>query len=206
MQRPQSISQPPPGVGGGRPNRPGVGVGIGIGAERPLIVLEPPPGAGGGRPNRPGEGVGIGIGAERPLMVLDPPPGVGGGRPNRPGVGVGFGTLGTHVCRIEAPATRPLFCEARAKKGAAGRTLSAAEPLCLYDNIATYLSDISGRSVGEGVPALRPDMTLRSGRSYLSYTRIMVQQARAERRRRGARGVRGPRALAEELGCIQSFS
>ena len=34
----------------------------------------------------------------------------------------------------------------------------------------------------------------------------MVQQARAERRRRGARGVRGPCALAEELGRIQSFS
>ena len=49
-------------------------------------------------------------------------------------------------------------------------------------------------------------MSIGSGRPYLSYTRIMVQQARAERRRRGARGVRGPRALAEELGRIQSFS
>ena len=55
---------------------------------------------------------------------------------------------------------------------------------------------------GEGAPPRRPHMALGSGRSYLSYTRIMVQRARAERRRQGARGVRGPRALAEELGSL----
>ena len=54
------VLEPPPGAGGGRPNRPGEGVGFGIGAERPVMVLEPPPGVGGGRPNRPGEGAGFG--------------------------------------------------------------------------------------------------------------------------------------------------
>ena len=125
VQRPQSISKPPPGVGGGRPNRPGVGVGFGILAERFHTAAK----------------------------HFKPPPGVGGGRPNRPGAGVGTGSLVTHVCRIKADATRPLFCEGRAKKGAAGRTLSAAERLSSYDNIATYPSDLWGRSTGVGAPA-----------------------------------------------------
>ena len=47
-------------MGGGRPNRPGGGVGIGIVAERCRRVFKPPPGVGGGRPNRPGVGVGSG--------------------------------------------------------------------------------------------------------------------------------------------------
>ena len=106
-QRPQSISKPPPGVGGGRPNRPGAGVGIGILAERCSRVFKPPPGVGGGRPNRPGAGVGIGIVAERCSRVYKPPPGVGGGRPNRPGEGVGTGPWVLHVCRTKASATRP---------------------------------------------------------------------------------------------------
>ena len=59
---------------------------------------------------------------------------------------------------------------------------------------------------GRGPATESPIWTLGSGRTYLSYTRIMVQQARAERRRQVARGVRGPRDLAEELGRIQSFS
>ena len=98
---------------------------------------------------------------------------------------------------------RAPFLRGTSKKGAAGRTLSAAEPLCLYDNIATYPSGHMGAEWwGRGPATETPIWPLGSGRSYLSYTRIMVQQARAERRRRGARGVRGPRALAEELGRI----
>ena len=58
---------------------------------------------------------------------------------------------------------------------------------------------------GRGPATESPIWTLGSGRTYLSYTRIMVQQARAERRRQGARGVQGgPRALAEELGSMNS--
>ena len=105
--------------GAGRIGR-GQGWGLGFwrsGATRPQSISKPPPGVGGGRPNRPGAGVGIGILAERGRMEFKPPPGVGGGRPNRPGVGVGTGPLVTHVSRMKADATRPLFCEVRAKRG-----------------------------------------------------------------------------------------
>ena len=151
-----SNSKPPPGVGGGRPNRPGAGVGIGILAERCHTAAEhfkAPSGSGRGQADRPGAGVGIGILAERCHRVFKPPPGVGGGRPNRPGAGVGLGSSVTHVCKMKAAATRPLFCEVRAKKGAAVRTLSAAERLSSYDKIATYPSDLWGRSAGVGAPA-----------------------------------------------------
>ena len=37
-------------------------------------------------------------------------------------------------------------------------------------------------------------------RAYLFIIVLMAKRARAERRRQGARGARGPRALAEELG------
>ena len=49
-------------------------------------------------------------------------------------------------------------------------------------------------------------MVARKWESLFIIRLISVQRARAERRRQGARGVRGPRALAEELGRIQSFS
>ena len=119
-QRPQNISKPPPGVGGGRPNRPGAGVGIGILAERCHTAAEhfkAPSGSGRGQAEQAGGRGGDWDFGGAVSWVFKPPPGVGGGRPNRPGAGVGTGLPVTHVSRMKAPATRPLFARYEQKGG-----------------------------------------------------------------------------------------
>lgn len=49
-------------------------------------------------------------------------------------------------------------------------------------------------------PSEEPHRALDNWRAYLFIIVLMAKRARAERRRQGARGARGPRALAEELG------
>ena len=121
------------------------------------MVFKPPAGSGRGAASvsERGAGVGIGIGAERVRMVFKPPPGAGGGSersdgparaPKREGRGRtgasggrgGERVAGMHTAQNVSGRNAPPFLRGTSKKGAAGRTQSAAERLSSYDNIDTY--------------------------------------------------------------------
>jgi hypothetical protein len=139
--------------GGSERSEQGAGVGIGILAEQPLIVLEPPTGSGRGAASEASRGQGWGLGFWRSnrLLYWSPPPGVGGGqRAKRAGGRGGDWVVFTLMLQNESGRNVPPILRGTSKEGAAGRTQSAAEPLCLYDNIATYPSGLWGWSGGKG--------------------------------------------------------
>ena len=134
------IKSPPQGAGGGqRAKRAGGGGGDWDLGGAVLHGIQAPTGSGGG---------------QRAVGRTDPSAQARGARTDGASGGRGGeGVVGVHMSQNESGRNAPPILRGTSKKGAAVRTLSAAERLSSYDIIATYPSDLWGRSVGVGAPA-----------------------------------------------------